>query len=811
MIVMKFGGTSVGSPENIRQVVRIVAQARAEQGAAAVIVSAFGGVTNGLLRLADLAAARDEAMEPELEALLQRHRDAVRDLIPQEFQSEASPKVESLLSDLRDVLQGVFLLREASLRSLDFISSFGERLSAMIIAYAMRSSIPGTQYLDARKVVRTNDQFGMAQVDWDITNQQIRQAFNMSQDLQIVTGFIGATDSMQTTTLGRGGSDFSASIFGAALDASEIQIWTDVSGVLTCDPRKVKNARPVPAMSYEEAMEVAHFGAKVIYPPTMAPAMSKGIPLRIKNTMSPEAPGTVIGEKGRQGGPACAISSIDQVALLLLTGSGLFGVAGSAGRLFSALSEAKVNVILISQASSEHSICFAVKPEQAQLAAKVVNGAFAKQIDEGTVNPIFIEDELSVVAIVGEGMREHPGIAGRIFSALGEAGVNIEAIAQGSSELNVSMVIKRADEVRTLRLLHDALFDVGKLTRVYLVGHGLIGRSFLVQMGRLARMGRLPRIQLCGIANSKKMVLESDGIAWDKAASLLERSEEATDTTRIFQEMRQQTGSVLVDCTGGGQIAAIYGEVLQAGISIVTPNKIANSGTWRSFTRLRELAASSGADFCYEANVGAGLPIISSLHELLNSGDEVVRIEAVLSGTLSYLFNTFGPGDSFSELLMSAKEKGFTEPDPRDDLSGMDVARKILILARECGHPLELQDVEVENLVPESCRAAESVDDFFDVLKAEDTSFSNRLEEARSENKVLRYIATLENGSARVSLRAVGSKHPCHSLDGSDNIVSFTTTRYNERPMVIKGPGAGAEVTSAMCVSEVLRLAKRQA
>lgn len=808
MIVMKFGGTSVGSPENIRQVIRVVARARAEQGAAAVIVSAFGGVTNGLLRLADLAAQRNEAMESELNALIQRHQDATRELVPEQFLDEALPQVDALLGDLRDVLQGVYLLREASKRSIDFISSFGERLSALIISYAMRSEIPGTQFLDARKVVRTDDNFGMARVDWDVTNQQIRNAFNSSQDLQIVTGFIGSTQAMHTTTLGRGGSDFSASIFGAALGVKEIQIWTDVSGVLTCDPRKVKTARPVPAMTYEEAMEVAHFGAKVIYPPTMAPAMNAGIPLRIKNTLEPDAPGTVIGEKGRQGGPACVISSIDKVSLLQLTGSGLIGVTGSAGRLFSALSTGKVNVILISQASSEHSICFAVKPEQAELAARVVNEEFQRQIDNGQVDPITIEEELSVVAVVGEGMREHPGIAGRIFSALGAGGVNIEAIAQGSSELNVSIVVKGVDVVRTLNLLHEALFEANKNKRIYLIGHGLIGQSFVAQMADLERRGRLNGIALCGISNSRKMVLDNNGIAWDAAAELLASSEERTDTTRIFHEMRAQTGAVLVDCTGGGQIAAIYGEVLQAGISIVTPNKIANSGTWRSFTRLRELAAASGASFLYEANVGAGLPVISSLQELLNSGDELIRIEAVLSGTLSYLFNTFAAGDSFSELLQSAKDKGFTEPDPRDDLSGMDVARKILILARECGYPLELQDVEVENLVPQSCRQVETVEAFFEALAAEDANFSNRLDAAEAEGKVLRYIATLENGAARVSLRAVGPDHPCYSLDGSDNIASFTTARYKERPMVIKGPGAGAAVTSAMCVAEVLRLAR---
>ena len=577
MIVMKFGGTSVATPENIEKLIHIVAEARRGENAAAVVVSAFGGVTNGLIRLARLAGERAPEMAVELQALKQRHRDAVADLVADNHREEAARGVEEMLTDLTDVLQGVFLLREASPRSVDFIMSFGERLSAFIISYAMRKAVPQTEFLDARQVIRTDDAFGLAQVDWDVTRAQICDYFNAHADLQVVTGFIAATRDKHTTTLGRGGSDYTASLLGAALRCKEIQIWTDVSGVLTADPRKVDDTQPVACMSYEEAMEVAHFGAKVIYPPTMAPAMRAGVPLRIKNTFEPDAPGTLIGEQSRTTGGVCAITSIDHVALLQLKGAGLIGVAGSASRLFGALAQAGISVILISQASSEHSICFAVKPEEAEAAANVVGKAFEYEILKGHVDSVTLEKELSVLALVGEGMKERPGITGRIFGSLGRNGINVEAIAQGSSELNISFVVKRADEVRALRILHEAFFVSHHVTRLFLIGPGLIGKTLLTQLAHLTETrANLPVIKLCGIANSRHMLLAEHGMALDDVHTRLPEGE-PLDLGTFCEHMKRRPNTVLVDCTAGTVVPELYVDALQHGISVVTPNKIANT------------------------------------------------------------------------------------------------------------------------------------------------------------------------------------------------------------------------------------------
>lgn len=808
MIVLKFGGTSVANPVNIGKIIEISTRARTERGAAAIICSAFSGVTNGLIRLAQLAAQRSPEMALELDALCLRHREAVIALVPDHCRDEADEAIDQMLADLHDVLHGIHLLREASNRSLDYVMSFGERLSCRIISYALRRHLPDADYLDARKVVRTDKHFGLARVDWPATRELIRTYFREHQGLQVVTGFIGASADECTTTLGRGGSDYTASIVGAALACEEIQIWTDVSGVLTADPRKVRGVLPVPLMSYEEAMEVAHFGAKVIYPPTMAPAMAAKIPLRILNTFEPDAPGTLIGERGESRGVASAITSIESVALVQLKGPGLIGVAGFASRLFGAVAQAGINVILISQASSEHSICFAIRPEDAELAREVVSREFEYEIHKGEVDQVQVDLDQSIIAVVGEGMRNCPGISGRVFSALGRAGVNVDAIAQGSSELNISLVVKRVDERRALNTLHEAFFATTQTTRLFLVGHGLIGRELVRQLAVLQERADAPLIKLCGLANSRVMVLDDQGLPLSTALAPLEQGR-PTDLDELFAQMRLCANAVLVDCTAGSQVQQRYEEALSQGIAVVTPNKIANSSAYARWRGLRELMR-QGRDFLYEANVGAGLPVIKTLVGLVEGGDRVQRIDAVLSGTLSYLFNTYALGESFTELLRTARENGFTEPDPRDDLSGTDVARKILILAREAGRTLELSDVEVENLVPEALRAGSDVEAFMSGLAAYDGVFEERLRAAQAEGKVLRYVASLEGNKATVGLRAVGPDHPCYQLAGSENLVSFTTDLYHQRPLVVKGPGAGAQVTAAQCLAEILQLARQR-
>ncbi|MDJ0840732.1 MAG: bifunctional aspartate kinase/homoserine dehydrogenase I [Acidobacteriota bacterium] len=814
MIVLKFGGTSVADPANIRKVIEIIAEARRERGAVAVVCSAFSGATDTLIRLCNLAEVRDETWRDVLTELGERHHAAVTELIGNKSErAETTAKVAAMLSDLGDTLQGIHLVREVSGRSRDFVMSFGERLSCTIISSAMQGHIDDVAYLDARQIIRTDDAYGMAQIDWEQTEHLIRTHFENTDALQVCTGFIASSPLGRTTTLGRGGSDYTVSILGAALRCEEIQIWTDVSGVLTADPRRVKTAFPVDAVSYEEAMELSHFGAKVIYSPTMAPAMKAGVPIRIKNTFEPHHPGTLISEHGSESKHYIrGISSISSVSLLQLKGSGLVGITGISSRLFGCLAKAGVSVILISQASSEHSICFAVAPEEAETAQKAVAGEFEYEIIQGRVDPVRIEPNHAIVAVVGGGMRHKTGITGRIFGAMGRNRINVAAIAQGSSELNVSFVVRREDVTDTLNVLHEAFFSPRPVTHVYLVGSGLIGKTLLQQLAdnheRLLHEFDL-EVRLCGVANSRKMIIDQEGIDPAGALEVLAASRTETDLTTFVSGMRRHTNSVLVDCTAGAAVPAFYPEALRWGISVVTPNKVGNTGSYRTWLDLQDLASQPRVNYFYEANVGAGLPIIKTVREMVQSGDKVTAIEAILSGTLSYLFNTFSGGMSFRDLLWEAKEKGFTEPDPRDDLSGTDVARKILMLARESGFRLEMDDIQVESLVPACCDDAESVDDFFEALAEADARFTNRFNEAEREGKALRYIAAFKDGKATVSLRAVGPDHPCHGVDGNDNIVSFTTQRYPERPLVVRGPGAGAEVTAAQVFSEIIEAARR--
>lgn len=811
MLVMKFGGTSVATPENIERVMDVVTAARA-RGARAVVVSAFGGATDTLINLCHLAENRDPSWRQELAAFEERHRAAVMQLTPVPLLEDTRSGVERMLADLRDALQGIHLVREVSARSHDYVVAFGERLSAYIISSAMRRHMQDVAYLDARTLIVTDGQHGRGIVDQMETESRVRAHFDKHDALQITTGFIASSHEGKTTTLGRGGSDYTASLLGAALKAEEIQIWTDVSGVLTADPRKVKNAFPMEGVSYVEAMELSHFGAKVIYPPTMIPAMRAGVPIRIKNTFVPNDVGTLIDHRGADNPfHARGITSIGAVTLLQLKGSGLVGVAGVSKRLFGALADSNVNVILISQASSEHSICLAVAPEEANRARTAISSAFEYEMSQGRVDEISVEPGHAIVAVVGEKMADQPGVSGRIFASMGRAGVNVAAIAQGSSELNVSFVIRREDVNAALNVLHDAFFNQRPTTHIYLIGVGLIGKELLEQLAgagsRLEETGL--ELRLCGAANSRHMILDSTGIDPTHVNELLDASEMPTDIGAILADARRHPNCVLVDCTAGADVAARYAEALRQGVSVVTPNKIANTGAYTQWRELRRLSERPRVNFFYEANVGAALPVIKSVQQLIDSGDKVHRIDAVLSGTLSYLFNSFTEGVSFSELLRGAKEKGYTEPDPRDDLSGTDVARKILILARECGHALEPEDVTVESLVPDDCAEAPDVEAFFAALKAHDAAFESKRAEAAAEGKRLRYVAHFAEGKAVVGLQAVGPEHPCFGIDGSDNIVSITTRRYHDRPLVVRGPGAGAGVTASQVFAEIIEAARR--
>lgn len=817
MKVLKFGGTSVGSPATIQALIKILKTYRQRGDQFTVVFSAFSKVTDTLIEMANRASRGDETYRDLLDQVQQRHFDALSSLLDTDYPDRLGVEVHLAqnFNALGNVLQGIFLLHEVSARSLDFVVSFGERNSAFLVAHAMRQAGIPTDFLDAREVVRTDAHFGSAKVDFDETNRLLRAHYSAHAGVvQSVTGFIGSTADGITTTLGRGGSDYTAALIGAALDAEVIEIWTDVDGVLTADPRRVKKAFTLPSMTYREAMEMSHFGAKVIYPPTILPALSKGIPLVIKNTFNPEFGGTFIGNNfvsSSQVNPISGISSINQINLLTLQGSGLFGVPGIAARLFGALARAGVNVVIITQGSSESSITFAVSPAQAKIAQQAAEQEFVFEIRENLIEPLRIEGDLSVVAVVGENMRYRPGIAGRLFQALGKNGVNIVAIAQGSSELNISIIIPAADETKALNAIHEAFFLSDTQTlHLYLVGVGLIGGTLLKQIEAQAAFLREKRsleIKVVGLANSRRMAFSADGVDlahWENALD----SGEPFSMPRFLAEMKSLNlpNAIFIDNTASEEVAGYYAQILDASISVSTPNKQAASSPYAQYRHLKDIAAKRGVLWRYETNVGAGLPIITTLNDLIHSGDRILKIEGILSGTLSFIFNNFGQNAKFSEIVTEAKKRGLTEPDPRDDLSGADVRRKLLILARETGLPLESADVKVENILPAPCLAAQSVSDFFLELERHDNHFEQLRQAAETEGKVLRFVATLEDGEAQVVLRSFDQSHPFYFLSGSDNMVVFTTERYRERPLVVRGPGAGAEVTAAGVFAEVMSI-----
>jgi aspartokinase/homoserine dehydrogenase 1 len=814
MLVIKFGGTSVSNALRISGVADIVLSLRKKNKKIGVVVSAFGGVTDDLIRMSRLAANRNDEYIDVFRQIRDRHLDTVKELnLHRDKQLHLF--LEETFTSLHEILHGVYLVRELSSRTLDFLSGHGEVLSANIISHYFNHRKIPAGFLDARTVIRTNENFGSAVVDFEVTNKNIKHYFKKSKAVTLITGFVGATAKNEMTTLGRGGSDYTAAIFGAALDASQIQIWTDVDGVMTADPRKVKKAFSIATMTYEEAMEMSHFGAKVIHPPTIQPALEKKIPLLIKNTFNPQHTGTFISVNPVDNSFLIkGISSIDNISLLTLQGTGMVGVAGISARLFSALSEQKINVILITQGSSEHTISFAVRPEDSWPAKNAIDEAFKWEIGAKMIDRVRLEENLAVIAVIGENMRNTPGVSGKLFQALGKNGISIVATAQGSSELNISTVINRADINKALNALHQAFFlsDVKTLS-VFLVGTGLIGGTLIRQIEshrQYLRQARSLEIIIAGIANSKRMIFDEDGLPLKKYSELLSASDEKMNIDAYIGRMNDMnlSQSIFVDCTSDEGIASAYENILRQSISVVTPNKVANSGSFAQYSQLREQAQKSNVKFLYETNVGAGLPVINTLNDLLSSGDKILRIEAVLSGTLSFIFNTFKKGTSFSAIVKEAKAKGYTEPDPRVDLSGKDVARKLLILARESGYALEMKDIKIGQMLPASCMKAKTVEAFFSELKKNDSYFEKLRRGAESKKKVLRFIARLENGKATIRLDEVDANHPFYNLTGSDNIISFTTERYKDRPLVVKGPGAGAEVTAAGVFAEIISIGK---
>ncbi|MDA7502154.1 bifunctional aspartate kinase/homoserine dehydrogenase I [Chitinophagales bacterium] len=808
--VFKFGGTSVAGAEQIKKVAAILIEELKSCPKVVVVVSAMGGITDQLIGMGETAQNGDRSFDATIQAIKDRHIEAASELLSGPVLDQYLVFLQDRITNLGNILLGVYLTRELTPRMLDVISSFGELVSSRMIASYLNELNGQTGFIDSRKVIHTDETHGAAKVDFAKTNKSLIAVCNDEKPLYIMGGFISSSEAGITTTLGRGGSDYTAAIVASALDVDVLQIWTDVDGVMTADPRRVKRAFTLSAITYEEAMEMSHFGAKVIHPPTIQPVLRKNIPVRIRNTFNPAAEGTYISKDRSDADIVKGISSIAKVALLNIQGSGLMGATGMAGRVFSCLAQANVNIILITQASSEYSITLAISPASIPAAKQALSTEFDLELEAGIIDEPIFEEGLSIVAIVGSKMKSTTGISSRLFHALGSNGINVYAIAQGSSELNISAVVSEKDATKAVSALHQAFFDSDtKTINLFAVGVGLIGGTLLkqieTQVQYLKEKHQL-EFRLVGAANSKKMLFNKEGIPFENWKEELSKSEESTDLTSFHQKMEELNlpNSVYLDNTASDLLVPFYASTLKNSIHIVTPNKVANAGSIENYHRYRALAKKHGVHFLYETNVGAGLPVISTLRDLLRSGDSVKKIEAVLSGSLSFIFNNFVEGSSFSAIVQQARELGFTEPDPRVDLSGTDVARKALILAREMGQEIELSDIKIKGFLPAELMDAADADSFMNMLPAFDDYFEGLRKEAAAENKALRFMASVGADNVEVGVQAVTEENPFYSLRGSDNLILFSTDRYLERPMVICGPGAGADVTAAGVFAELI-------
>ncbi|MBQ2103154.1 MAG: bifunctional aspartate kinase/homoserine dehydrogenase I [Bacteroidales bacterium] len=807
MKVMKFGGSSVATPDNIRRVKAIVT---AQEEPAIVVVSALGGVTDELVRISALAEAADSAYQEHIRALRQRHIDACTDLVGDTEAGRAlRGTVDALLDELESICRGVFLLKVLPDKTRAQILSFGERLSSRIVTAA----IGNAALYDALDFIRADG----GEVDFKATNQLVSKRFRSygkGSPVAIVPGFIARDGAGDISTLGRGGSDYTASILAAALNASILEIWTDVDGFMSADPRIIRTSYVIDELTYEEAMELCNFGAKVIYPPTVYPVCLKGIPILVKNTFNPEAPGTLIRDK-KDTKPServiKGISSIDNITLITLSATSMVGIIGVDRRIFTALADEHINVFLVSQSASETGISIGVSGDDAEKACRVLSRTFAAEIASGAIHPVKREDGLAACAIVGENMKHNCGIAGKLFSTLGRSGISIIACAQGASESNISFVVERKSLRKSLNVIHDA-FSLSEYQELnlFICGIGTVGSQLIGQIARqrekLMRKRNL-KINIVGIARSSKAVFDRDGLSTDSWRTDLENGMDITPS-RLRDEVIGMNifNAVFVDCTASAEVAALYGDFFQHGISVVAANKIAASSDYREYRDLKKTARRRGVKFLFETNVGAGLPIISTINSLRNSGDRIQKIEAVVSGTLNFLFNTLSAEVPFSETVRMAREQGYSEPDPRVDLSGTDVIRKLVILAREAGYEVNQEDVTAEPFIPREFFTC-PLETFWKRLPELDAAFEARRQEMERNHKRLRYIARMEEGRCTVALQAVGEHHSFYTLDGSNNIVLLTTERYHDHPMLIQGYGAGAAVTAAGVFADIISIA----
>jgi aspartokinase/homoserine dehydrogenase 1 len=809
MKVLKFGGTSVGSVENIEKVISIIEEA-SHENRIAVIVSAFGGVTDQLIQAGNMAAAKDSSYEAIFNSIKKRHLEAVSQL---QISKENSQLLDTNLNLLEDLLKGIFYINELSPRTNDRLVAFGELCSSQIIAEAMKVRGLDAKRKNATELIITNNDFALNSVNLKLSKSNIKSYFSENKELiTVIPGFVSADESGEITTLGRGGSDFTAALIAAATKASELQIWTDVSGMYTANPSIVQQARPIENISYQEAMELSHFGAKVLYPPTIVPVMRKNIPIVIKNTFAPHDNGTRISNETLGNGKSVkGISNIENIALLTLEGNGMVGIPGISKRLFETLSQQFINIILITQASSEHSICLGVQISDAEKARKAVNTAFEYEIQLGKIAPLIVEINLSIIALIGDNMKNHQGISGKMFSKLGKNNINIRAIAQGASEKNISAVIDKKDVKKALNVLHERFFeDQFKQINLYIAGVGNVGERLLKQIEEqshyLKEKLRL-NVRVLGITNSRTMYFDSEGIPlenWKAKLSLGTKTSMRNFYDKILDD--NQRNSVFVDVTANIEVAESYASYLKKSIAVVACNKIACSSDYKKYEELKSLSTEFNAPFLFETNVGAGLPIIDTLSNLMASGDEIISIKAVLSGSLNFVFNNYKEGVAFHDVVKQAQAEGYTEPDPRIDLSGVDVARKILILARESGLKMDLEDVINEPFLTKKNLESNSVDHFYETLIEDDSHFQQLLATANENGARLKYVAQLVKGALKVGLEEVLPSHPFYNLEGKDNIVLFYTNRYPEQPLIIKGAGAGGDVTASGLFSDIIRM-----
>jgi bifunctional aspartokinase / homoserine dehydrogenase 1 len=811
MKVLKFGGTSVGSADAIKKTGQIIAKSAATDQLV-VVVSAFSGITNRLIEVAELALNHDITYEDSIDQIKTHHLEVAMSL---GVDKTCIADVNLVFNQLSQVAQGVFLLKELTERTRDFILSSGERLSSCIIADYLKTIQVDVQLFDSSKLIVTDKNFGNANVNFKVTKERLLGAQLAFSQVNLFPGFIASTESQEISTLGRGGSDYTASLLSNVLGATSLEIWTDVNGLMTADPRLVATAQLITHLSYEEALELSHFGAKVLYPPSIQPALEAEIPLWVKNTFDPEGPSTLVTKEWDNAKQAiCGISSIPDISLVNLAGASMVGIPSFSFRLFKALSQSKINVIMITQASSEHSISVGVSSVDLQAAIEAIHQEFEVEISLHKIEEVAAEKDLSIIALVGSHMRNQVGVSGKMFNTLGRNGISVKAIAQGSSERNITAVIYKKDLKKALNTLHESFFlSEVKKVNLFIVGVGNVGKAFINQLKKqqplLVKEFRID-IQVTGIANSRTCYFEEEGMNLDSWPEHLAAGQ-AFEITEFIEEMKSLNlrNSVFIDITASASIASVYLGILQSSISVITPNKIAATREMDKYLGLKWATKKYGSQFLFETNVAAGLPVISTLNDLFKSGDRVLSIEAVLSGTLNYLFNNYDGTKPFSSIVKDAKALGLTEPDPRLDLSGEDVMRKLLILMRESGRRVEMNEIALNSFLPEACTKANDLDDFYQLLDENEAHFQAIYEEAKAEGKQLRVVASFKNGTAKVGLEKVAMSHPFYYLEGKDNIVLFHTERYKEQPLVVKGAGAGAEVTASGIFADVLRIANQ--